>query len=446
MSQLPAGAIRIDHAARRYRIVDERNHTLKEAAMRRRRGRFTDFWALHDVTAHVEPGEAIGIVGRNGSGKSTLLKLIAGIETPSRGTVAAGGVIASMLELGAGFHPDFSGRENVYLNAAIFGFSERDIDRRFDDIVEFAEVADFIDSPVRTYSSGMQMRLAFAVASHVKADIMLLDEVFAVGDEAFQRKCTARMFEFKRDGGTLVFVSHDAQAIERICDRALLIEGGRLIVDGGSHTVLARYHKLLAEHDARSSAALQMEGASGSLDAGAVPEGAAAEDDAATNRWGTGEARITHVRMVDGEGRDVTRVQSGQELTFEVGFVCEHPMEFPNVGVQFNAEDGQIIYGINTTRDRFVVEGTVSSGTVRLRVPSLHLHEGVFDITVAATSHDERDVYDWLDRWLQLTVFASGAGIGIVDLAGEWVFEADRVPASGSVASPARASEAAGSA
>ena len=188
MAALLPGQVRLRGVSRKFRIIHERNGTLKEALLRRRRTHYTELWALRDVDLDVAPGEALGVIGQNGAGKSTLLKLVAGILPPQSGTVETAGSVASMLELGAGFHPDFTGRENVYMNGAVLGLSERSIDARLDEIIGFAELADFIDMPVKTYSSGMLMRLAFSVASHVNPDILLLDEVLAVGDEAFQRK------------------------------------------------------------------------------------------------------------------------------------------------------------------------------------------------------------------------------------------------------------------
>ncbi len=263
VSAIPPGAIRVAGVSRRYRVVSDRNLTLKEMILRRGgRTRGTEFWALRDVDLTIEPGESVGLVGRNGSGKSTLLKLLAGIMEPTEGTVAAAGTIASMLELGAGFHPDFSGRENLHLNASILGIPEREIEERFDEIVYFAELSDFIDAPVRTYSSGMQMRLAFSVASHVRAEIMLLDEVFAVGDEAFQLKCHGRMHEFRRHGGTLIFVSHDASAIESMCDRVVLLEAGRVALPTARRaTVMPRYHRLLASQGSRTPIDAEDDGA-----------------------------------------------------------------------------------------------------------------------------------------------------------------------------------------
>jgi ABC-type polysaccharide/polyol phosphate transport system ATPase subunit len=213
------GEIRVEGVARRFRIHARETRTLKDLFVQRGRTGAEDIWALHDVSLDVAPGEAVGLIGRNGSGKTTLLRLIAGIIKPTAGRVCADGRIGSLLELGAGFHPDFSGRENVYLNGAIQGLRRDEIRTRFDEIVAFAELEHAIDRPVRTYSSGMTMRLGFAIAAFLDADILLLDEVFAVGDEAFQRKCFGRIFAFKQEGGTIVFVSHDAASVERLCER-----------------------------------------------------------------------------------------------------------------------------------------------------------------------------------------------------------------------------------
>lgn len=398
--------------SRRYKVVHDRNLTVKEMILRRgSRTRGTEFWALDGVDVSIDPGESVGLVGRNGSGKSTLLKLLAGIMEPTSGEVAVAGTVASMLELGAGFHPDFSGRENLFLNASILGIPEKEIEQRFDEIVSFAELADFIDAPVRTYSSGMQMRLAFSVASHVRADIMLLDEVFAVGDEAFQLKCLGRMHEFRRHGGTLIFVSHDASAIESMCDRVVLLEAGRVVADGTAHDVMPRYHRLLAGKGSRAP-----------VDGSAPQEAAgAAEDD--SRRWGTKRLEVTACRLLDAAGGETGSFQSGDRFTVEIAFSGEGPVPFPSAGVMVHAADGTLCYGTNTVRQKFTREGEVTGGVMRFVVPVLHLHEGRFAVTAALSSADESEVYDWLDRWVEFSVFASSAGIGMVDLDAGWEYE-----------------------
>ena len=245
MTQLP-GAIEIERASRRFRVYPQPVRTLKELLVARRRSRGTDVWALRDVSASIAPGEAVGLIGRNGSGKTTLLRLVAGIIRPTSGTVAVEGRVGSLLELGAGFHPEFTGRENVYLNGAILGLKRDVIRRHMEEIVAFAELERFIDVPVRTYSAGMYMRLGFAIAAHLDVDVLLLDEVFAVGDEEFQRKCFGKIFEFKQRGGTIVFVSHDAAAVDRLCPRAVLLRDGEVAFDGPTREAITQWERYIA--------------------------------------------------------------------------------------------------------------------------------------------------------------------------------------------------------
>src|SRR4249920_387734 len=241
------GEISVDAVSRRFRVHARETRSLKDLFVQRAQTGAEDIWALRDVSLSVARGEAVGLIGRNGSGKTTLLRLIAGIIKPTSGRVRTEGRIGSLLELGAGFHPDFTGRENVFLNGAIQGLRRAEIRERFDEIVAFAELEHAIDRPVRTYSSGMTMRLGFAIAAFLDADTLLLDEVFAVGDEAFQRKCFGRIAAFKSKGGTILFVSHDAQAVERLCERSILLSAGEKVYDGPTHEAIARYRRLLAD-------------------------------------------------------------------------------------------------------------------------------------------------------------------------------------------------------
>src|SRR5690242_17653570 len=246
-----------------FKIRLTQTRSLKETILRRELPRTRELWALEDVDLDIHRGETFGIVGRNGSGKSTLLKLIAGIFSPSTGTLEVEGRVGSLIEIGAGFHPEFTGVENVYLNAAIYGLKRSYVDEHLDEIIDFAELEQFKDVPVRTYSSGMYMRLGFSVAMHIQPDILLLDEVLAVGDEAFQQKCFGRIGEFKRTGGTIVFVSHDPSAVERLCDRAIMLDHGRVLEEGAAADVVSAYHRRLVT--APAEAASRLNGASGDL-------------------------------------------------------------------------------------------------------------------------------------------------------------------------------------
>ncbi len=242
-------AIQLTDVSVRYQVPTERISTLKEHAIRRLQGRsvgLREFWALEGVDLAVEEGEALGIIGRNGAGKSTLLKTISRIVRPIRGRVWVRGSLAPLIELGAGFHPELTGRENISLNGALLGFSRSEMDEKFDRIVAFAELREFIDAPLRTYSSGMQVRLGFAIASDVEPDILIVDEILAVGDEAFQQKCHARMEGFRQRGTTILFVSHNLEAVAKICDRAIWMEKGRIRQQGPAGEVVTAYRKQVA--------------------------------------------------------------------------------------------------------------------------------------------------------------------------------------------------------
>lgn len=256
-----AFAVDIDELAKCYQIYDNPGDRLRQFFVprlsrmvgRAQRAFFREFWALRDVSFHVKPGEVVGIVGRNGSGKSTLLQMICGTLSPTRGQVSVRGRVAALLELGSGFNPEFSGRENVYLNAAVIGLTRLEIDARFDEIVEFADIGEFIDQPVKTYSSGMSVRLAFAVAINTDPDILIVDEALAVGDELFQRKCFSKIEALRSKGVTILFVSHAGGTVIELCDRALLLDAGQLLMDGSPRAVVSMYHKLLYAPAAKSA-------------------------------------------------------------------------------------------------------------------------------------------------------------------------------------------------
>jgi len=251
MSSSPAmaGAPRIcfEGVVQRFRVIQERPDTLREAFAHlfRKRTSYYNFEALKGVSFSIRDGEVVGVVGRNGSGKSTILKIIAGVYRPTAGVVKVSGKVAALIELGAGFHPDLTGRENIVLNGLLLGLSKKEIQAREPQIMEFAELGEFIDSPVKQYSSGMFMRLGFAVATEIEPDILLVDEILAVGDAAFQQKCLARIHDIRRRGTTILFVSHDIATVRRLCERTLLIKDGELLADGPTDPVVAQYEELL---------------------------------------------------------------------------------------------------------------------------------------------------------------------------------------------------------
>ncbi len=312
--------------------------------------------ALREVSLSVEPGEALGLVGRNGSGKTTLLRLIAGLFSPSSGRVTTAGRIGSLLELGAGFHPDFTGRENVYLNGSIHGLTRARIRELMDEIVAFAELERAIDLPVRTYSSGMYMRLGFSVAAHIEADVLLLDEVFAVGDEDFQRKCFGKIREFKSRGGTIVFVSHDAQAVERLCDRAVLLRQGEVVFNGQTRQAIAEYRRLLAGERSPDELA------------------------AGLREWGSGEARIVSARLLDADGDERYQFAGGEAAAVELLVSSQGNVAAPSVALELRDNDGVILAGVTQETDALGWSASAGERRLRFELEHLPLAEGHFHL------------------------------------------------------------------
>ena len=386
------GEIHVDGVSRRFVVRARETHTLKELLVARGRTGAQEVWALRDVTLAIAPGESVGLVGRNGSGKSTLLRLIAGIIKPTEGRVDAGGRVGSLLELGAGFHPDFTGRENVELNGMLQGLARARIRERFDEIVAFAELEDAIDRPVRTYSSGMTMRLGFAIAAFLEADVLLLDEVFAVGDESFQRKCFGVIAAFKERGGTILFVSHDASAVERLCDRAALLRQGRLAFDGPVHEAITRYRRALA-------------------DDGETPERAASVP------AGTGEARFAAVRLVAADGEPRARFLAGEPFGLEI--TLTGAVEAPSLHLELRDGSGLLVAEEIVDTRALGWNGDGDGLSLRLDVPAPPLQFGRFDVGLALVGDDGR-LLDRLPRAIPLLVYPDGEGRGLVRLEGTW--------------------------
>jgi ABC-type polysaccharide/polyol phosphate transport system ATPase subunit len=401
-----SGRIVVDRVSRTFRVYAKPQRTLKDVFVSRGRSGLRDVQALRDVSLTVEPGGAVGLVGRNGSGKTTLLRVISGIIKPTTGRVEAGGRIASLLELGAGFHPDFTGRENVYLNGSIHGLPRARVREVMDEIVAFAELEKFIDLPVRTYSSGMFMRLGFSVAAHIQSDVLLLDEVFAVGDEQFQRKCFGKIAEFKNRGGTILFVSHDAQAVERLCDRAVLLRGGEVAFDGETREAIAAYRRLLA--------------------ADANPD----ELEAGLREWGTGEARIVSALLVDADGEERTQLAAGEPATVRLVVAANAAVRAPRVSLELR-DDGGLVLG-TAAQDTAALGWDATSGgerELRFHLPRLPLAEGRFHLRFALSDGETGRLLHTLDDAVRFFVFPTGAQTGAVLLDGEWSMQEIGAPA-----------------
>jgi ABC-type polysaccharide/polyol phosphate transport system ATPase subunit len=399
------GEIVAEHAARHFKVYPRESRRLKDVVVARHRAKPIDVVALRDVSFRVEPGSAVGLVGRNGSGKTTLLRLISGIIKPTSGTVHVGGRIGSLLELGAGFHEDMTGRENVFLNGSIHGLKRAYIREQLDEIVAFAGLEEFIDLPVRTYSSGMYMRLGFAIAAHIDADLLLLDEVFAVGDEQFQRKCFGKIFEFKQRGGTIVFVSHDASAVERLCDRAILLRGGEVDFDGATHDAIVRYRQLLA----------------GDRDP--------AERGAGLKEWGSGEARIESVELLGPEGEPRTQFLAGEALALQLQIVAHRPLAPPRVSVELRDESGLLVAGGGHSTSELGWDRDTTALTARYDVDQLPLADGRFHVRLGLADETGENLFHWLDDALTFVVYPAGDERGVVRLEGRWSGEETRAEA-----------------
>ncbi len=395
-----SAAISFDRVSKRFILHHERARSFQELALGlvRRNGRSREeFWALQDVSFTVEHGETVGIIGPNGAGKSTVLKLISRILEPTSGQIVVRGRVGALLELGAGFHPDLTGRENIYLNGSILGLSRAEIRRRLDDIIGFAELERFIDVPVRHYSSGMYVRLGFSVAVHTDPEILLVDEVLAVGDAAFQRKCLERINELRRAGVTVLFVSHSAETVRALCTRALWLENGRLVADDVAEAVVLRYLE-------RSRDGMEV-----------------IQTGSDERRWGTGRIRIIRVRLLDGEGQERQRFRTGEPLTVEIRYRAEERVERPVFGLAIHRSDGVHITGPNTRFAGLEIPYVEGEGTVRYTVPALPLLEGLYFISVSAHNWEDTEMYEYQDRLYAFRVFpCDGERYGVVTLHGAW--------------------------
>ena len=403
-------AIEVRSLSKRYRLYTERRDTLRERFIHAGGSKFEDFWALRDVEFDVPRGQTMGIIGNNGSGKSTLLRLMAGIHRPTTGAVVTRGRIGSLLELGAGFHPDLTGRENVRLNAAILGIRRKYVDAQLDDIAEFAGVEHFFDSPLKVYSSGMGIRLGFATAVHVNPDVLLVDEAIAVGDEEFQRKCMDHLHRLRRGGCTIVLVSHSLPLVAELCDVVLWLDQGSPQMIGPADAVIDGY---LGEVNRRNT------------ESAAEPE-----VDADTEPWppdqvriGSGEIRIDSVTYADGSGAESTELLAGNVGVFRIHYTASEPMVDLTFGLGFSTETGFRVSGPNSGYGTDAVDIPAGSGTVEFRVDPLLLQPAYYRVSAAVVSRQH--VIDHIEAGFDLVVRSSHAITepGVVRMPGHWTHD-----------------------
>ncbi len=372
-------AIACDEVWKSYRIYEHRSHSLKEKVLTRRNA-YDVFWALKGIDLEVRAGTTLGIIGHNGSGKSTLLKTFAKILTPDKGFVDVNGTLSSLLELGIGFHPELTGRENVFLGGSLLGQSRRQVEARYDEIVDFAGIEQFMDMPVKNYSSGMYARLAFAVAVSVEPDILLIDEVLSVGDERFQIKCYERIAEFKAQGRTIVLVSHSLDAIRALCNTAVWLEKGEVRENGVATEVVGNYLR-----EAHTSIARQLE--------------------SSVHRLGSGDVEIVDVTFLDGAGRESASFQSGEPMTIRMRYRSVNVIPEASCGVAvYRADNQAFVFGQNSKATGVEIP-LAASGVIDFTVSELPLLQGRYEVSVALHDDDATTIYDRFDRAHSFSVY-----------------------------------------
>ncbi len=401
MARSKKPSVRVDHVWKWFRLYHQRAHTLKETLLARR-SKYEEFWALKDVSFELERGEMLGIIGPNGSGKSTLLKCIARIISPNYGAIEVEGSMSSLLELGTGFHPELSGRENVYLAGSILGLSKAEIEARLPEILDFSGLGEFIDTPLKNYSSGMTARLAFSVAISINPDVLLLDEVLAVGDEAFQLKCFDYISGLRRAGKTIVFVSHSLSSVRRLCSRVLWLERGVVRAYGDTDAVVSLY-----QAEARRA------------------HGDAQGQAASETRWGNQRIRVVSFEVRDAEGKPVSTIPTGSPVSFRIGY--ESDVEADKVVVTMrihSAETGGCVTGINSLTNPIPRMFTVSPGKGYLcfDCTSLALWRGRYLVTVGIGDDLGVTTYDWREKAFEFGVMPGDfdQGDGFFYLGGNW--------------------------
>jgi len=390
--------VKVSGASKRFVIRKEKSLKERLVNLGRSNQHKDDFWALKNIDLEIYSGSTVGLIGPNGSGKSTLLKLIGGILQPTSGTVEHRGRLAALLELGAGFHPDLTGRENVFLNASILGLSRKQTATFFDAIVAFSGIEPFIDTQVKFYSSGMYVRLAFAVSVHVDPDVLLVDEVLAVGDEPFQRKCMDRIRQFQHEGRTIVLVTHGLDAVADICDRAVVLEHGEIQVDGAPVDALRHLRadfEVMRQEDIDQQREIDQQ-----------------RDDTAET---VAAARVTGVTVTDSGGSLITSMSPGSDLIVNVDIAVVGRVENPVIGIGIDSALGQMVYGTNTKLMGLKLETMSGRSRHRFRLPAVSLGEGQYSI-YAAIARDGGVELNRLLNGAALTVLTKGQGVGFINV------------------------------
>ena len=404
-------AISVRNVTKRFRLPLDKSATLKHRMVHfRASSRYRQLLALDDVTFEVPHGTFLGIIGRNGSGKSTLLKLLARIYRPTSGGLTIRGAVSPFLELGVGFNPELTARENVVLNGAILGLQRRELEARMDEMIHFAELEQFVDTKLKNYSSGMQVRLAFSVSIQANAAILLMDEVLAVGDATFQAKCFDVFNEYKREGRTIILVTHDLSAVDLYANRAIMLEHGKLLEDGAATDVTARYHRLIAELQDEERQAT----------GGALVD--LADERPTDTRWGNGDAHVQRVLMLRNDGKPHVNFVTGELMTIRIELKARRAVSDLVVGVQLHRGDGMVIGGLNTHVSHIPVPPLAAGGSMvaDFVMPDLRLLQGTYRATVGLHNTSHSETYDWLDRAFEFRVTDDLGRPGSYDIGARW--------------------------
>jgi ABC-2 type transport system ATP-binding protein len=392
-------AISVSSLSKNFRLYHERNRYIKAAMLRGRRAKYEEFWALKDVSFEVAHGATLGIIGSNGSGKTTMLKCLTGIYTPDMGTIKIDGKLAALLELGAGFHPELSGAENIFLNGAILGMSKRDVENKFDSIVEFAGLEKFIDTPVKNFSSGMVVRLGFSIASHVEPEILLIDEILSVGDQDFQRRSSEKIEEFRREGRTIVVVSHSLGLVQQLCKEVIWLDKGQIKQTGAAADVISAYTGgSYVQHTEK--------------------------DETLRNRWGTGDARINSIELLNTVDEQVQVVDSSAPVKLRFQISAHTRLESPILRAQITRLNGDVIWATSTQRGTNTMRVLDGAATATLNIDSIQLLEGTYYVSAAITDSTGSTEFDHCQNWLRFNVHKTNMfDDGIVAINSTWNLE-----------------------
>lgn len=415
-------AIEVKNVTKKFKVFLDKGYTLKELTLFSKRRKYEEREVLKGISFEVKKGEAIGLIGHNGCGKSTTLKLLTRIMYPDSGTIEMKGRVSSLIELGAGFHPDMSGRQNIYTNASIFGLTRKEIDQRMDDIIAFSELEEFIDNPIRTYSSGMYMRLAFSVAINVDADILLIDEILAVGDANFQAKCFNKLREIKAEGTTIVIVSHALGQIEQICDRSIWIHDGLIQAEGTTYDVHAGYLKYMSEklQDTLADHASTSEEVEKEPDEKEECDNIEVEiENQEVMRWGTGDVKITEISFMSADSEKRNVFLTGDDVILKLNYKIKRPIKDAVIGFSFSRNDGIYCYGTNTQIDRMKNYNLTQDGEIQIRLKKIGLLPGEYYLDLEI-KNIQGITQDYLKRIEKIQILNSYEDVGIFRMEHEW--------------------------